>query len=144
MSEDRVRRLRVRLGARKVGNRLCYPRSVIEVEARRLGRSLPEPARPAAVPVTRRRSSIDSPVVFAVLGVVFAIAFPIWLIFHGESSSVPPAPAPTRSPTIDVSAYLRQIADEPHAVCRDGTISYSVARQGTCSWHGGVAYWVRP
>lgn len=27
------------------------------------------------------------------------------------------------------------------AVCRDGTYSYS-SGQGTCSWHGGVDYWV--
>jgi len=26
------------------------------------------------------------------------------------------------------------------AVCRDGTISYSSGR-GTCSWHGGIAYY---
>ena len=27
------------------------------------------------------------------------------------------------------------------AVCFDGTYSYSSSRSGTCSWHGGVAYW---
>jgi hypothetical protein len=27
--------------------------------------------------------------------------------------------------------------------CRDGTTSYSLHRQGTCSWHGGVAMWFR-
>ena len=31
----------------------------------------------------------------------------------------------------------------PHAICRDGTLSYSVARQGTCSWHKGVKVWLR-
>ncbi|WP_442940094.1 DUF3761 domain-containing protein [Nocardioides sp. B-3] len=30
----------------------------------------------------------------------------------------------------------------PHAVCRDGTVSYSLDNRGTCSWHGGVARWV--
>ncbi len=40
--------------------------------------------------------------------------------------SLPPAPSPT-----------------PHARCRDGTLSYSVNRQGTCSWHGGVGVWLR-
>ena len=29
----------------------------------------------------------------------------------------------------------------PHAVCRDGSISYSEHRLGTCSRHGGVASW---
>jgi hypothetical protein len=30
------------------------------------------------------------------------------------------------------------------ALCRDGTISYSASRRGTCSWHGGVASWRCP
>jgi hypothetical protein len=29
------------------------------------------------------------------------------------------------------------------ARCRDGTYSYSQSRRGTCSWHGGVAAWLR-
>jgi len=29
----------------------------------------------------------------------------------------------------------------PHAVCRDGSISYSEHHRGTCSHHGGVAGW---
>jgi endonuclease YncB( thermonuclease family) len=29
------------------------------------------------------------------------------------------------------------------ARCNDGTYSYSQHRQGTCSYHGGVAYWLR-
>lgn len=29
------------------------------------------------------------------------------------------------------------------ARCKDGTYSYSLHRQGTCSYHGGVAYWLR-
>jgi hypothetical protein len=28
------------------------------------------------------------------------------------------------------------------ALCKDGTYSYSQHRQGTCSWHGGVAVWL--
>jgi len=28
------------------------------------------------------------------------------------------------------------------AICNDGTYSYSQHRQGTCSWHGGVAVWL--
>lgn len=28
------------------------------------------------------------------------------------------------------------------AQCRDGTYSFSKHRQGTCSWHGGVARWL--
>jgi hypothetical protein len=29
------------------------------------------------------------------------------------------------------------------AQCVDGTYSWSSHRQGTCSWHGGVARWLR-
>lgn len=29
----------------------------------------------------------------------------------------------------------------PHALCRDGTISYSTHDEGTCSDHGGVSVW---
>jgi hypothetical protein len=29
----------------------------------------------------------------------------------------------------------------PHAVCRDGSISYSEHHRGTCSHHGGVEHW---
>jgi hypothetical protein len=29
------------------------------------------------------------------------------------------------------------------AICRDGSCSYSAHRQGTCSYHGGVAKWLK-
>jgi hypothetical protein len=29
------------------------------------------------------------------------------------------------------------------AICRDGTLSYSQHRRGTCSWHKGVRQWLR-
>lgn len=32
-------------------------------------------------------------------------------------------------------------AAEPSALCRDGSLSYSASRSGTCSGHGGVAEW---
>lgn len=31
---------------------------------------------------------------------------------------------------------------DPTAVCRDGTESFSRHASGTCSWHGGVRQWV--
>lgn len=31
----------------------------------------------------------------------------------------------------------------PTAVCRDGSYSYSQHASGTCSYHGGVSYWLR-
>lgn len=30
----------------------------------------------------------------------------------------------------------------PHALCNDGTASYSENRSGTCSYHGGVSSWI--
>lgn len=35
-------------------------------------------------------------------------------------------------------------AQSPTAKCRDGTVSYSATRSGTCSGHGGVAQWLVP
>jgi hypothetical protein len=35
-------------------------------------------------------------------------------------------------------------AQSPSAKCRDGTLSYSTTRSGTCSGHGGVAEWLAP
>ena len=43
-----------------------------------------------------------------------------------------PATAPSRAPR----------AGQPTARCKDGTMSYSQHRSGTCSSHGGVAEWL--
>lgn len=37
-----------------------------------------------------------------------------------------------------VIAYCLTPTHEPMATCRDGTVSYSKHRSGTCSRHGGV------
>jgi len=44
------------------------------------------------------------------------------------------------------SAAVAQSASSqsPTAKCRDGSFSYSAARAGTCSGHGGVAEWLAP
>ena len=39
--------------------------------------------------------------------------------------------------------YLDAKYPSATAICNDGTPSYSRHRQGTCSYHGGVAYWLR-
>jgi endonuclease YncB( thermonuclease family) len=39
--------------------------------------------------------------------------------------------------------YLDAKYPSATARCNDGTYSYSLHRQGTCSHHGGVAYWLR-
>lgn len=44
--------------------------------------------------------------------------------------------------TYDMPVYEAPIEDTGYAViCNDGTGSYSTGR-GTCSWHGGVSYYV--
>lgn len=40
-----------------------------------------------------------------------------------------------------VIAYYLMPTHEPMATCRDGTVSYSQHRSGTCSRHGGVFQW---
>lgn len=56
----------------------------------------------------------------------------------------------TRNFTQEVTtAYYKELREEAvseyyersGAICRDGTRSYSTGR-GTCSWHGGVDYWL--
>ena len=39
--------------------------------------------------------------------------------------------------------YLDAKYPSATARCRDGSYSYSQHRQGTCSWNGGVMYWLR-
>lgn len=45
-----------------------------------------------------------------------------------------------------IKAYANQTTSyrgvEPSAECYDGTLSYSLNNQGTCSHHGGVKYWL--
>jgi hypothetical protein len=56
------------------------------------------------------------------------------------------APAPTASatrPSVARSAAPAAVPGNgnPTAKCRDGSLSYSAHRSGTCSHHGGVASW---
>jgi hypothetical protein len=37
----------------------------------------------------------------------------------------------------------KTLGGHPTALCRDGTVSYSASRRGTCSHHGGVLLWYR-
>lgn len=41
---------------------------------------------------------------------------------------------------VNISCGLYQ--ENPTAMCKDGTYSYGENRSGTCSWHGGVQYWI--
>ena len=68
-----------------------------------------------------------------------------------EKSLSNPAAVDTDLPDTDKSTVKRQkrtaaIEDEINnsgasAKCRDGSLSYSAHRRGTCSHHGGVAVW---
>jgi hypothetical protein len=40
------------------------------------------------------------------------------------------------------AAMAAQSTQTASARCRDGTYSFSFHRRGTCSWHGGVWYWI--
>jgi len=57
------------------------------------------------------------------------------------ATPVPPTATPVPLPT-PVPRPAPAVPSNVTAVCRDGTYSYSQHRQGTCSHHGGVAYWV--
>lgn len=46
-------------------------------------------------------------------------------------------------PSIVKTTLDRTHIDQPTARCRDGWLSYSMSRQGTCSHHGGVAKWLK-
>ena len=58
----------------------------------------------------------------------------LWLAGMMVLSAVRPAATETPRP---VPGF------QPSAVCRDGWVSYSEQRQGTCSWHGDATIWLR-
>jgi Protein of unknown function (DUF3761) len=79
----------------------------------------------------RRRGSAATIAVW----VAIAAAVLTWGYFDNSNSQPVPAPG---SGQIDYPP-----ADQPTAVCADGTYSYAANHQGACSWHGGVATWYR-
>ena len=64
----------------------------------------------------------------------------------GHFTKCPPAATPT---TVTHTTVVHRVthatvatpAGKPTAKCKDGTMSYSKHRSGTCSGHGGVASW---
>jgi hypothetical protein len=59
----------------------------------------------------------------------------------GQESQAPQSPAPqARTPAN--SPQRTPPAGQPTARCKDGSLSYSQHRSGTCSRHGGVAEWL--
>ena len=61
--------------------------------------------------------------------------------FTLPSDTPTPTLIPTRVPMYYPSTN-ENYYDYPSAVCEDGTYSYSLNRQGTCSHHGGVSIWM--
>lgn len=134
-SEGRVRSHRKDFDGRKFDNRLKYRRSLVEAVA-----------QPKATAETARSQWGD--LAALCLMALACAALALWVIFGvlfdgGRSEPVPIVPTTPAVvdwvPSLD-GLYLQ--GSRPHAVCRDGTVSYSLANQGTCSWHGGVARWV--
>lgn len=126
--------MRQRLSGRKVGNRLCYPRETVARVAREMGRPMPETSQP------RRYRSQSSPghggVALVLAGLIATVAMLLWSAWPST------APEPVRTPRLQqVTPTFEIVQREPTARCVDGTLSFSQTRQGTCSWHGGVAVW---
>lgn len=54
----------------------------------------------------------------------------------------PTSSFPTRSNRPkEPESNVNYVELKPTARCRDGSLSYSQSRQGTCSHHGGVSTW---
>ena len=98
----------------------------------------------------RRRNTIrkaernEAIVRVSIVGAVVVTSL-VWIGFtrlgdSGPKHVAPPSPTPVR--LYQSPAGGNGPGFVPHAVCQDGTISVSIDRQGTCSWHGGVSRWV--
>ncbi|WP_343063082.1 DUF3761 domain-containing protein [Actinomadura verrucosospora] len=61
---------------------------------------------------------------------------------HRSSPKVPKVPHRTTKPPKKAAPAKPTYPAGASAVCRDGTLSYSAHRRGTCSHHGGVARWL--
>ena len=72
------------------------------------------------------------------LGVLGLISLGIYETFIDDQSA-----APARIGESEEQRRVPYIQQEdPSAVCKDGTYSYSRNDQGSCSWHGGVDHWL--
>jgi hypothetical protein len=56
--------------------------------------------------------------------------------------AAPPAPAARTATAAGRPASATAPAGAPTARCKDGSLSYSQHRSGTCAGHGGVASWM--
>ena len=48
----------------------------------------------------------------------------------------------SRGERVQSPTYYSSVPKGATARCKDGTYSFSRSRRGTCSHHGGVAYWL--
>lgn len=153
-SEGRVRAHRQEFDGRMANNRLRYRRSLVEsaaVHARQSAApAATSPTSHAATPQERSLTAYWGPLIGLVAAMVLGIAGLVWaavslvgLFIGGEPKPTVPTPREVVQPSPGPDhPYIQR--PEPHAICRDGTVSFSMARQGTCSHHGGVAYWLTP
>jgi hypothetical protein len=73
---------------------------------------------------------------FKTLAVAAVLALAGYGLFTSKEAN------PPNGPSDNTPNQLRYApVDTPTAKCNDGTLSYSANRSGTCSWHGGVAFW---
>lgn len=153
-SESRVRSLRTELDGRKVGNRLVYSRAAVRRMSAEMQREWPTKVPPPQAPkvlaapateiVTRRRRTRTSSSNGLLLALLPGIIWIVTLIWPSGSDDYQPAPSPAPTTSVQITPARPYVqADQPHARCSDGTLSYSVNRRGTCSHHGGVAVWLR-
>lgn len=58
-------------------------------------------------------------------------------------AAVETPPAPVQEQPLEPTTPVEATPEDNGATaqCADGSYSYSAHRQGTCSWHGGVAIW---
>lgn len=79
-----------------------------------------------------------------VLAFLLAVSFPPIIQGQSSKSTAPPSSSEVHqkhTPKKPAKKKKKAGWDGATARCRDGTLSYSAHRRGTCSHHGGVAEW---
>lgn len=150
-SETRVRSHRRELGGRKVNDRLRYRRSLVEAiaatsrpELKRsptVAPSVPLEQKPLTESGFRTETGLWAGVVALVgamlLGAAGVIWGMVWLVgslFGSAADPVEPSPSPPSIQDYAPSPARPYVTGfRPHALCRDGTVSYSLSNSGTCS-----------
>jgi hypothetical protein len=129
-SEGKVREKHRRLQGRKLPNgRWAFPAEAVATASVYYARLEPSHSSPSAATPDQKTGGSRWPLVLTLTAGLIAVLALFTPLFQGSSSThlVPSG----------------SHAAQPHARCNDGSVSYSVHRQGACSWHDGVAVWLR-